>query len=116
MKKVSFEGFNAQYLTFKAAEGAELKKGDFIDFDTEGKVITARAGEICGKCTDINDDLVTVQVSGYMTAQFADNIFFTPGRRHIVLNSQGKIENSSSANSVLVVFTDADSSVLGFIL
>lgn len=116
MKKVSFEGFDAKYLTFRAAENSNFKKGDFVELDNNGCVKAASAGEITGKCVDINGELVTVQVSGYMTGKMADNIFFAPGRRHISLNSSGKLELNSSADSVLVTFTDTDNATVGFIL
>lgn len=116
MKKVSFEGVFAQYLTFKKADGAVIDKGDFVSVTENGTVGTVTAGEIVGKCTDTRGDYVTVQVKGYMTAPILSGQSITLGKCHIGLDSNGKAKVLSSSDSVLVTDIDTENAVVGFIL
>lgn len=116
MKKVSFEGVGAEYLTFKKADGADLKKDDFVSVTANGTVGKAAAGEIVGKCADICGDYVTVQVKGYMTAPVLSGQSITLGKCHMGIDSDGKAKVLSSADSVLVTEIDTENAIVGFIL
>lgn len=116
MKKISFEGFENEYLTFKKAANAEIESGDFVSISANQTVSSVSAGEIVGKCVDVCGDLVTVQVKGYMTAPILSGEDITLGRCHIELDSNGKAKISETADSVLVTDIDTDNSVVGFIL
>lgn len=116
MKKVSFEGFAAEYLTFKKAANATIAKGDFVSVSANQTVAAVAAGEIVGKCVDVCGDLVTVQVKGYMTAPILANELITLGKCHIGLDSDGKAKVLSTAPSVLVTDIASDNSTVGFIL
>lgn len=116
MKKISFEGFMAEYLTFKKDENAQIEKGDFVSLAPDGTVCALAAGEIFGRCTDICGDLVTVQVRGYMKAQMLPGQSIAPGRCHIGLDESGKIKMLSSAPSLLVTEADPENGTIGFIL
>lgn len=116
MKKVSFEGFGTEYLTFKKAAGADIKNGDFVSISANNTVSGVAAGEIVGKCADVCGDLVTVQVKGYMTAPVLSGEEITLGRCHIGLDSNGKAKVLSTAPSVLVTDIDTENAIVGFIL
>lgn len=116
MNSVSFEGFNAKYLTFKKSSEATLNKGDFVSMDSSFTVKEFTVGsDIIGKCVDVRDDLVTVQVSGYMTAPLASSQKLACGYSKITLNVDGKaVVSTAASRSVFVVnFND---STIGFIL
>lgn len=116
MKKVSFEGFMAEYLTFRKDENAQVAKGDFVSLSAEGKVCASVPGEIFGRCTDIRGDFVTVQVKGYMKAKVLSGQSIAPGRSHIGLDADGKIKILSTAPSLLVTEVDTENGTIGFIL
>lgn len=118
MNSISFEGFNAQYLTFKKASSAVLNKGDFVSIDrdyTVKKFVPSEA--IVGKCVDIRGDFVTVQVSGYMTAPIASAQKIPYGYTALTLNTSGEvIASAASATRCVLVVEIIDSQTVGFIL
>ena len=117
MNSVSFEGFNAKYLTFKKADDATLKKGDFVSISSDCSVTNGKADEdIVGMCVDVRDDLVTVQVSGYMTAPVATGQKITYGYSKLTLNEDGKIKASTAVNRSVLVVEVINLSTVGFIL
>ncbi len=116
MKKVSFEGAGAEYLTFKKAASAEIEKGDFVSISANATVSAVAAGEIVGKCADVCGDLVTVQVKGYMTAPILSGETITLGKCNLGLDADGKAKILSTASSILVTDIDAENAVVGFIL
>lgn len=116
MKKVSFEGFKEECLTFKKAQGASISKGDFVSVSANATVSSASAGEIVGKCVDVCDELVTVQVSGYMKAPILSGQTLTLGRCHIGIDAAGKVKILSGAPAVLITDIDTENLEVGFIL
>ena len=117
MNTISFEGFNAKYLTFLKEEESELKKGDFVgvsDNFTVTKFVSG--GDIVGKCVDIRDDLVTVQVSGYMTAAIAPGQKLSYGYSKISLDSSGRATLSVTATRPILIVNIEGTKTVGFIL
>lgn len=116
MKKISFEGALAKYLTFRKAESASVKEGDFVSLSADGDVCEVKKGEIFGKCVDVCGSLVTVQVKGYMTAPLAAGQTVTPGRVRLGIENDGNVKVDTSAAHVLVLSVDTAKSEIGFIL
>lgn len=117
MNSLSFEGFNAKYLTFKKAGAATLNKGDFVTMDNDYTVKSFTAGsDIIGKCVDVREDLVTIQVSGYMEAPIASGQKITYGYTKISLDSTGKATASTTVNRPVFVVSLDGTKTVGFIL
>ena len=116
MHTVSFEGFNAKYLTFKKAPAAVLYEGDFVSMDNSLTVKEYKTGsDIIGKCVEVKEDLATIQVSGYMEAPIASGQKITLGYSKLSLDSNGKLINSTEVNRPVFV-VDLTASTAGFIL
>ena len=114
---LSFEGFNAKYLTFRKAGAAVLEKGNFVSMDNNFTVKEFKAGtDIIGKCVDVRDNLVTVQVSGYMTAPIASGQKITYGYNKISLDEDGKAKPSTEVNRSVFVVNLEGTKTVGFIL
>ena len=117
MNTVSFEGFNAKYLTFLKGGNVSLKAGDFVSIDKNFTVKAFAAGtDIVGKCVEVRDNLVTVQVSGYMTAPLAASQKISYGYVKISLDSTGKVTASTTVNRPVMVVEINGTNSIGFIL
>ncbi len=117
MSKISFEGYNTNCATFKKADSADLKKGNFVKISDNYTVKQAAAGDdIIGYCIDVNGDYVTVQTSGYIKAIIEKTDNLALGYSSISVNGEQQIVSSTTARKVLVIEINASERTIGFIL
>lgn len=117
MAEINFSGINENCITLKKKSGATINIGDFVSITDNGEVgaISAK-GDIVGKCVNIRNGFVTVQISGYMTAVAASSETVTRGYGAFGVDTNGKLAAVTGARKILVVKYDSTTGEVGFIL
>lgn len=117
MAYINFSGINENCITLKKKSGATVNVGDFVSITNDGEVGNVSAkGDIIGKCINIRNDFVTVQISGFMTAVAASGETVTRGYGAYGIDATGKLASVTGARKILVVEYDSTSGKVGFIL
>lgn len=117
MADINFSAINENCITLKKKDTAEIKIGDFVSVTGTGEVGNVAAkGDIVGKCVNIRHGFVTVQISGYMTAQAATSESINLGWGAYGVDTSGKLTSVTSARKILVVEYDSTTGKVGFIL
>ena len=110
--KISFEGFNANYLTFIAAEGLEgASPGTLVKLTADSTVDEAiDDGDVfIGSLVSEKDGVACVQVSGYAETEAALAAGF-----HRVAFTDGALDESETGREIFVV--SSDNGKIGFIM
>ncbi len=116
MERVSFQGYNNNYATFKIS-GA-VKTGNPVSLNSDGLCVKGGSGDaLFGFCTTVRGSYATVQLQGYYESEFSGDV---PeyGLNRFVYDSDGGVsiaDDSDVAAYVKVVKVDEDNSLVGFI-
>ncbi len=115
MERISFNGFENKYLTFKCAEN--ISTGKAVNLDDDGKAINGVEGDgIFGFSAGMREGTITVQIKGYIETKFSGDMIC--GVQSLVYDSSGGVRLSESGENgslVKVVKFDDDTKIAGFI-
>lgn len=117
MANINFDGINEQCITLKKKSGDSISVGDFVNITGDGEVgALSEKGDIIGKCVNIRNDFVTVQIAGYMTATAASGETVARGYGEFGVDASGKLAAVTGARKILIVEYDSATGKVGFIL
>lgn len=108
---VSFDGYNANSLTFEAADTVSV--GTPVAMSDNGKV-TAASSAFCGVCTALKNGYASVQLDGYVRLPYTGSV--TIGYKKLAAeNGKVKVDNTNG-KEYLVLDVNSDTHTLGIIL
>ena len=111
---VSFNGFNENSVTFEADSNVTV--GAPVKMCGNGKVSACADGEVfCGIATDVRGDYATVQIAGYVTANYSGSAP-TVGYTAISAGADGAVSANENGRTYLVTDVDTTASTVGFML
>ncbi len=115
MERISFQGYNNNYATFKIS--GTVKNGYAVSLDENGLCVKGSEGNpILGFCVGVRGSYATVQLQGYYECGFTGDV---PeyGINKLVYdgNSGVAVAEDTEGTCVKVVKIDEDNSTVGFI-
>lgn len=117
MADISFSGMKENCITLKKKDTSDIAVGDFVAITATGEADKVSENtDIVGKCVALRNDLVTVQISGYMTGYCASGETVSFGYGAYGISSTGEITEAEGARKILVVEYDSATGKVGFIL
>lgn len=112
---LSFLGYGEQAATFEA--DSTLQTGDLVKMNNNFKVEPADTdGDVfCGQAINVRGDYATIQLSGYMVAEYSGTVSL--GYQTVAIDENGKVEVvTTGGNKVLIINIDSTNGTIGFIL
>lgn len=108
---VSFDGYNANTVTFEAASGVTV--GLPVMISANGKVSNATSA-FCGVCKDLKNGYAAVQLDGYVRLPYTGSI--AVGYKQLVVDD-GEIKvDTTYGREHLVIDVDSTTNTAGIIL
>ena len=108
---VSFDGYNANTVTFEAASGVTV--GLPVMISANGKVSNATSA-FCGVCKDLKNGYAAIQLDGYVRLPYTGSI--AVGYKQLVVDD-GEIKvDTTYGREHLVIDVDSTTNTAGIIL
>ena len=108
---VSFDGYNANTITFEAASGVTV--GLPVMISANGKVSNATS-TFCGVCKSLKNGYAAVQLDGYVRLPYTGSI--AVGYKQLVVDD-GEIKvDTTNGREHLVIDVDSTTNTAGIIL
>ena len=115
MERISFNGFNNNYATFKTS--GTVKAGNAVSLNEEGYCVKSAEGdEVFGFCISVRGGYATVQLQGYYETYYScDEMSY--GLNDLICDGGDgvTISEDSKGTTVKVIKIDSDNSIVGFI-
>ena len=115
MERISFQGYNNNYATFK--KSGNVKSGDAVSLNEDGLCVSGSEGEpIFGFCASVRGNHVTVQLQGYYEAVCSGDLP-SYGVTKLVYDDCGgvSVAENTEGTCVKIVNVSEENSTVGFI-
>ncbi len=113
MERISFNGFNNNYATFKTS--GTVKAGNAVSLNEDGYCVKSAEGdEVFGFCISARGGYATVQLQGYYEAKYSGDM---PefGIGYIVCDANAGVTPAEAGTKVKIVKIDEYEETVGII-